>query len=275
MEQQERFAGVRLPDPGFAGDDGSADPALAGALAEHAAGALSSRDVVAALAGARLLVPVVAVLDEAEVGADGLRRDKDSHMATVSLLNPDGRRGLLAFTSTVHPRRVAVRRPPRGSHVAAGGAGGAAGGRRRGASRRRRAGAAAPIEGAALQALAAGTAWHPAHRDPEVHSAVRALAGVTLLTLRDGSEHGCDLLVLVAGAGEDALGALADRLAADPALQLRCPRGIAVALIRRRPPTDRPAAAAPSGDVRAARRVARAALARPAIVVPGHLHTGR
>ncbi len=100
MEQQERFAGVRLPDPGFAGDDGSADPALAGALAEHAAGALSSHDVVAALAGARLLVPVVAVLDEAEVGADGLRRDKDSHMATVSLLNPDGRRGLLAFTST-------------------------------------------------------------------------------------------------------------------------------------------------------------------------------
>lgn len=229
MEQQERFAGVRLPDPGFAGDDGSADPALAGALAEHAAGALSSHDVVAALAGARLLVPVVAVLDEAEVGADGLRRDKDSHMATVSLLNPDGRRGLLAFTSTVTlaawqsdarpvaatSQRVAQAALQEGADAVLLDVAGPV---------------RFPIEGAALQALAAGTSWHPAHRDPEVHAAVRALAGVTLLTLRDGSEHGCDLLVLVAGAGEDALGALADRLAADPALQLRCPRGIAVAL---------------------------------------------
>ena len=46
--------------------------------------------------GVRLLVPIVSVLDEADpqTGAD-----KSSHMASVSLIQDDGRRGLLAFTS--------------------------------------------------------------------------------------------------------------------------------------------------------------------------------
>lgn len=48
-----------------------------------------------ALAATRLLVPVVAVLDEQdESGAE-----KSSHMATVSTISRSGRRGLLAFTS--------------------------------------------------------------------------------------------------------------------------------------------------------------------------------
>lgn len=46
------------------------------------------------LAGARLLVAVVAVADERS--ADG--GDKDSHMAVVSMVNAAGQRGLLAFT---------------------------------------------------------------------------------------------------------------------------------------------------------------------------------
>lgn len=229
MEQQERFVGVPLPDPGFAGDDGSADPALAAVLARHAAGTAGSAEVVAAVATARLLVPVVAVLEEAEVGADGLRRDKSSHMATVSLLNPDGRRGLLAFTSTAALRAwQADARPVAASS-------------QRVAQAAVQEGAAAvlldvagpvplPIEGVALLTLASGTAWQPAHGDPAVHAAVRELAPGTTITLRDGAEHDCDLLVLVTGAGEEVLAALADRVAADPLLRLRCPRGIAVAL---------------------------------------------
>ncbi|MYS20752.1 MULTISPECIES: SseB family protein, partial [unclassified Streptomyces] len=95
-----------MPDPGFADDDGSAAPALAAALADYArdrttprAGA-AERAVVAALHGARLLVPVVALLGEAETGPDGLRREKTSDMAVPTIQAPDGRRALPAFTST-------------------------------------------------------------------------------------------------------------------------------------------------------------------------------
>jgi hypothetical protein len=89
-----------IPDPGFSDDDGSADPALSAALTSYAEGKASDADVVAALHGARLLVPVVAVLGEAETGPDGLRREKSSDMAVPTIEAPDGRRALPAFTST-------------------------------------------------------------------------------------------------------------------------------------------------------------------------------
>jgi hypothetical protein len=85
-----RFAGVTLPTPEFADDDGGADPRLAAALQRHAAGAPVRYEVLVALATARLLVPVVAVLDS-DHGDGPLREEKDSHMATVTLVNDDGR----------------------------------------------------------------------------------------------------------------------------------------------------------------------------------------
>lgn len=90
-----------IPDPGFSDDDGSADAALAEALAGYARdrGAEAEAAVIAALHGARLLVPVVAVLGEAETGADGLRREKSSDMAVPTIQARDGRRALPAFTS--------------------------------------------------------------------------------------------------------------------------------------------------------------------------------
>ncbi|MGI9197596.1 MAG: SseB family protein [Candidatus Nanopelagicales bacterium] len=67
------------------------DPGLAAALDSG-----DGEQVMAALrAGARLLVPLVAVLDE----RDAQGADKSSHMASVTLVQQDGRRGLLAFTS--------------------------------------------------------------------------------------------------------------------------------------------------------------------------------
>lgn len=84
----------------YVDDDGAADPALTAALERHASGAAPYPEVLAALAGARLLVPVVALLGEAEVGDDGLARDKSSDMAAVLLTGADGRTALLAFTST-------------------------------------------------------------------------------------------------------------------------------------------------------------------------------
>lgn len=83
---QGRGRRIETPDV-FSGDDGGADPRWEAAYAdpEHVEALLRS--------GVRLLVPIVAVLDE----ADG-QADKSSHMASVSLVQSDGRRGLLAFT---------------------------------------------------------------------------------------------------------------------------------------------------------------------------------
>jgi hypothetical protein len=92
---QRRLRGSDYPD-----DSGVATPALAAALAGYAGDRTRYADVLAALGGARLLVPVVAVLGEVEAGEDGLARDKSSDMATVLLRGADGRMALLAFTST-------------------------------------------------------------------------------------------------------------------------------------------------------------------------------
>jgi len=104
----------RIPDPGFAGDVGGSDPTLSAALTAYAADPARHLEVFAALRGARLLVPVVAVLGEAEVDEAGLTHDKTSdmpvssevempvssevEMATALLTGRDGRQALLAFT---------------------------------------------------------------------------------------------------------------------------------------------------------------------------------
>ena len=89
-----------IPDPGFAGDSGRADPALAEVLVAHAGGTASSGQVLATLQACRLLVPVVAILGEVEVDEQGLAHDKSSDMAAVLVQSAAGSTGLLAFTST-------------------------------------------------------------------------------------------------------------------------------------------------------------------------------
>jgi len=99
-----RFEGLSIPDPGFPGDVGVADPGVLDAMDHYRAGEMSLPELIERLQGTRLLVPVVAVLDslstddEAEGHGHGHVVEKDSHMAAVSMINPDGRRGLLAFT---------------------------------------------------------------------------------------------------------------------------------------------------------------------------------
>lgn len=92
------------PTSGFAGDDGAADPRLAATLAHHAAGTASVADVVAALAGTRVLVPVLARLEEAGE-AHGLTVDKEASAGIVALQSPDGRTALPVFTGTDQLRR--------------------------------------------------------------------------------------------------------------------------------------------------------------------------
>lgn len=86
--------------PAYPDDDGAADPALTAALTAYAADRTALPTALAALQGARLLVPVVAVAGEVEVDEAGLAHDKTSDMAAVLVQGPGGRRGLLAFSGT-------------------------------------------------------------------------------------------------------------------------------------------------------------------------------
>jgi hypothetical protein len=90
-----------IAEPEFPDDDGSAAPDVATALAAYDTDPGSDHHaVLAALQDSRLLVPVVAVLTEVEHDEQGLARDKSSEMAAVLVTGRDGRKALLAFTST-------------------------------------------------------------------------------------------------------------------------------------------------------------------------------
>ncbi len=99
----------------FEDDDGAADPGYLAALAALASGDGDEAAVVAALATARVFVPILATLAEEGDGAGGLQADKQADMALVTLKAPDGRTAMPVFTSAAslqawHPeaRPVAV-----------------------------------------------------------------------------------------------------------------------------------------------------------------------
>ncbi len=88
-----------IPDPGFVGDTGASDPALAESLAAYARGDRTHADVLMTLQDCRLLVPVVAMLGEVEHDEHGLAHDKTTDMGAVLMRGVDGRLALVAFTS--------------------------------------------------------------------------------------------------------------------------------------------------------------------------------
>ncbi len=99
----------RIPDPGFPGDEGEVPPAVEAALASYAQDPEGHyAATLAVLQHTRLLVPVVAVLGEAQQGEHGhdrggdpgLVQEKTSDMATVLMRGQDGRTALLAFTGS-------------------------------------------------------------------------------------------------------------------------------------------------------------------------------
>ncbi|MGY4646166.1 SseB family protein [Cellulomonas sp. URHB0016] len=106
------MAGRELPPSSpFAGDDGTADPVVTAALEAYGAGSGPLADVVAALAGTRVLVPVLAELETADVVVHGGHAhvvDKEASAGVVALRTPDGRTALPVFTSVA---TVAAWRP--------------------------------------------------------------------------------------------------------------------------------------------------------------------
>lgn len=87
------FEGADVLVTRFQGDTGEADPQLRALLGDpESYGA--QREIVDSLAQGRLLIPVVANLDE----KDAHGADKHSHMATVTIADEAGRKALLCFT---------------------------------------------------------------------------------------------------------------------------------------------------------------------------------
>ena len=95
MPQRSR----RIPDPGFAGDTGAADPGLAAALEAVADDPGRAPEVLAALHGARVLAAVSAVATATAPGARGLASDKEADIALTLLDDRAGRRALPVFSS--------------------------------------------------------------------------------------------------------------------------------------------------------------------------------
>ena len=97
------FAGRTLAPSAFPDDNGAADPALLAVLEAHGRGEAAVEHAYGYLLNARVVAPIVAVLGEAEEVPDeqgrNLRRDKNSDMALVTLVAPDGTRALPVFTS--------------------------------------------------------------------------------------------------------------------------------------------------------------------------------
>lgn len=89
----------RILGTAYGDDDGRAPAALEAALHAYASGEGAYGDVLEVLATSRVLVPVVAVDGEREVGPHGLVHDKSADMATILLTGADGRQAYLAFTS--------------------------------------------------------------------------------------------------------------------------------------------------------------------------------
>ncbi|MFH9860971.1 SseB family protein [Streptomyces sp. NPDC017202] len=253
------MANKNIPDPGFSDDDGSADPVLSAALAAWAEDRTAVGPVLEALKGARLLVPVVAVLGEVEEDSEegseapwkggggrrggGLRREKTSDMAVPTLKAGD-RTALPAFTSTASLARWDPRARPVAVplHQAL-----------RAAAHEKAdtvvldmAGPVAfELTGPALLALAEGRTTTDPLADPAVVEAVRAAVAAEPAVLRahlvPGRSDGTLALVLAPDAAPAGTAqAVAERIAADETLRARLVRGLDLALL--------PAGTTPPGE---------------------------
>jgi hypothetical protein len=203
-----------------AGDTGAADPAVTAALAAYAAGEATEHAVLTAVASSRLLVPVVAVLAEADSGG----AEKETEMALPTLIGADGRKAVIAFTSTgtVTRWRADARPVP----VPASGLWPAVAAEQADAVVVDVAGPVPlVIEGARLAALADGAPPPPAHADPDIRAQVAAVTED--FTLEPGGEH-ADLTITLKAADPASARDIAQSIAARLAPRLR--RGVAIRL---------------------------------------------
>lgn len=88
------------------GDTGEADPVVTAALDAYGRGQGGEHDALTAVAGARLLVPVVAVPAGGNpVPAGHAGAEKETEMVLPTLVGNDGRKAVIAFTGVETIRR--------------------------------------------------------------------------------------------------------------------------------------------------------------------------
>jgi hypothetical protein len=229
------FEGRAFHENPGAGDSGSAPPRLLEALRRFRAHELGAAEVVAALHGERLLIPLIAVRGEEGVGAHGQLVDKTQELSIVTVAGPDGRNVLPAFTSVsalqtwdpsarpipIEAARVALAAASEGTPLLV-------------------IDPASPTEFAvrspAFEAVATGAAWTPCFDDETVLDAFLAIGtgeeALRAIQLAPGDPDarlaGPELLVQLsvrAGLEADELDALLGRLqrawAADPVITMR------------------------------------------------------
>jgi hypothetical protein len=235
--------GLSSGDARFSADDGSAEPAVAAALAAFAAGTGSEHAALLVLAGGRLLVPVVAApVPGGDGGQDGISpaaraaaAEKTSEMSIPTLVGRDGRAAVPAFTCLASMARwqpgarpvpvdaVSVWRSAVSDSCAV------------------VLDVAGPVplavDGARLAALAAGEPVPPPQQDPDVHAVISAavaarpqITGVRL----GGGGGGADLTIELSFAPDPGVPAseVAQAVAAEVMARLggRLRRGIQVAV---------------------------------------------
>lgn len=88
----------------FANDDGSAPEMLLRALEEFRSNLCGPEKVIDALREARLLVPLVATIGEAELGAFDKTVDKSADLSIVTVRSPDEQDALVVFSSVAAMR---------------------------------------------------------------------------------------------------------------------------------------------------------------------------
>lgn len=217
------WEGRQFDDNPFGDDDGTAPPALLGALAAFRAGEVGAEAVVDALRGSRLLIPLVAELGDEGTTEAGLVVDKSQELSIVTVSGPDGRNVLPVFSSvtamqTWNPAARPV--PADGRRVALAAA-----------SEQTELVVLDPtsetefvLRRPAVWAVARGERWVPSDRDPEVFAAFDASIatelGVHAVRLGAGDPGhrlaGEELVVrlaLAAGLTRDELDAILARLA--------------------------------------------------------------
>lgn len=224
------WAGRTLTGTGFDGDTGEVDPRLAEVLARSAEDR-DETELVAAVAQARVLVPIVAVPAQVDE-VDGMPVDAVSDMAAVTLVAPDGQRALPVFSSTqalaawdararpvpTTARQAAVAALDEGCPVMVLDLPGSPGP------------AGATLRTSMVCALALGRTWVPGHRDPELRTRVEAVVadqpGATGVDLGPGPDGAVTLtLTLAPGLDRESVSHLVaeigQRLQSDPETRSR------------------------------------------------------
>lgn len=218
------WAGRRFEPNANAGDDGSAPPALLDALARFRAGETDAAEVTRVLRDSRLLIPLLAVLGESGVNAQGKTVDKSQELSIVTVQGPDGRTVLPVFSSVAAMKvwnPVARPVPASGQRVAIAAV-----------SENTELVVLDPtsetefaLRRPALWAIAQEREWTPGHLDTEVIEAFASTVvdepAVLEVSLSSGDPesrlHGPELMIhllLTHGLAEDAVSALVQRLTA-------------------------------------------------------------